>query len=132
MSEVNKDIRNSENLLNYIPYNKLIDVAKKEYVTDFLTYVSGKQNLLPEIAEVLPPEQLFNFLFAFAGQTITVPDQKVILAAFRDMDIYTALVMSPNSSEINRLAAKYQITVQTVKTTVDRVAEALGNASPIK
>lgn len=126
------NLRNSENLLNYIPYTKLVDLAQKEYLADFLTYVSSKQTLLPELAGVLSPDLLFNFLFAFAGQTIVIPDQKTILAAFRDLDIYNCLIAAPTSSEVNRLASKYQLTVQTVKTTADRVAEALGKPSPIK
>lgn len=132
MSDINKEIRNSENLLNYIPYNKLVDLAQKEYLADFLTYVSSKQTLLPEMAGLLPPDLLFNFLFAFAGQTIVIPDQKTILAAFRDLDIFNSLTATPTSSEVNRLAAKYQLTVQTVKVTTDKVAEALGKPSPIK
>jgi len=132
MSQQSDDIKKSENLLNYIPYNKLVSLAKKEYVADFLIYASTKYSLLPEVANVLSPEQMFNFLFAFAGQTINIPDQKAILGAFRDLDIFNSLVINPNSSEVNRLAAKYQVTQQTIKSTVDRVAEALGKDSPIK
>jgi hypothetical protein len=132
MSEVSKEIKNSENLLNYIPYHKLINLAQQEYLIDFLTYTSTKQSLLPEIAEILPPDLLFNFLFAFAGQTITIPDQKAVLAAFRDLDMFNSLTITPTSSEVNRLADKYQLTIQTVKSTIDKVAEALDKPSPIK
>lgn len=125
-------MKNSENLLNYIPYNKLVNLAKQEYISDFLVYASSKYSVLPEVSQVLPPEQMFNFLFAFAGQTITIPDQKAILGTFRDLDIFNSLIANPSSSEVNKLAAKYQVTQQTIKSTVDRVAEALGKSSPIK
>ena len=124
-------LKNSENLLNHIPYNKLINFSKKGYVEAFLVYVSSKHSLLPEIAEVMPPEQLFNFLFAFSGQTIHVPDQKVILDAFRDLDIFDSLTSSPTFAEVQRLSTKYQTSTQTVKSVAERVGKALNKPCSI-
>jgi hypothetical protein len=84
------------------------------------------------MAAVLTPEQLFNFLFAFAGQTVTVPDQKTILASFRDLDIFFSLVDSPTPAEIQSLASKYGTTIQTVKSVAFKVSEVLQKPCPIK
>ena len=126
MSHLKEDkLKHSENFLNYIPYNKVMNFDKEGYLKDFLVYIATKHSLLPEMAEVIPPEQLFNFLFAFAGQTIHIPEQKVILDAFRDMDIFDSLVINSNFSEVQRLATKYQVSTQTIRAAVDRVAAAL-------
>ena len=131
MSAENK-LENSENLLNYIPYNKLVDLSKGHNLENFLTYISSKHSLLPEMAEVIPTEQLFNFLFAFAGQTISIPDQKTILAAFKDLDIFDSLTITPTFAEVQRLANKYNTTVQTVKSVAIKVATSLQKEPPLK
>ena len=125
-------LKHSENFLNYIPYNKVVDFDKKGYLEAFLVYIASKHSLLPEIAEIIPPEQLFDFLFAFAGQTIHIPDQKVILDAFRDMDVFESLTANSNFSEVQRLATKYQTTPQTIRAAADRVALALHKDPPLK
>lgn len=125
-------LKHAENLLNYIPYSKLANLESKEYLEAFFGYVSHKHSLLPELAEIMPTEQLFKFLFAYAGQTINVPDQKVILGAFRDLDIFKSLTDDPSYTEVSRLADKYQLAVQTVRASADRVAAALHKPSPIK
>jgi hypothetical protein len=126
------NLKESENFLSYIPYNKLVDLDNKEYLEAFIKYVSNKHSLLPEMAGILSPEQLLNFLFIFSGQLLSIPDQKTILATFKDLDIFFSLTTNPTSSEIQRLASKYQTTIQTVKVTADKVAEALQKDSPIK
>lgn len=125
-------LKNSENLLNYIPYNKMIDFGDKEYLESFLVYIGNKHTVLPEMGSVMNPEQLFNFLFAFAGQTIHIPEQKVILDSFRDMDIFRSLTINSSFTEIQRLASKYQTTTQTIRAAADRVAIALHKDSPLK
>lgn len=133
MSLPEKDnLKQSENFLNYIPYTKLTDLNKKDYLKTFLVYIANKHSILPEMAEVLSPEQLFNFLFVFSGQLLIIPDQKAIIEAFRDLDIFNSLVTSSNYSEIQRLADKYQLTTQTIKAIVNRVSEVLQKDSPLK
>lgn len=125
-------LRQTENFLNYIPYTKVANLQDEKYLEEFLSYIASKHSLLPEMAKVISTEELFNFLFAFSGQVIEVPDQKSMLAAFRDLDIYNSLVATPSFQEVQRLAAKYSVTTQTIKSASDRVAKTLHKDSPIK
>ena len=121
-----------ENLLNYIPYDKLMDLGDSEHLQVFLVYIAGKNTLVPELAKVLPPKLLLELLFVFAGQDIQVPDKKFMSTAFRDIDIYFSLVKTPSFVEIGRLATKYNTSVQVVRAVSERVAESLGKDPPVK
>ena len=113
-----------ENLLDYIPYNKLIN-RSKNFEEDFLQYISGKYSILPELSSVMEFEQLLRMLYIFSGQSINIPDQKSILTAIRDLDIYYSLSENASSIEITRLAKKYSTTVQTVRSVYEKVVENL-------
>lgn len=122
----------SEKLLDYTPFPKsLPTVNKEEYSAAFLTYVAGKVSLLPELATLLPFDTLVNFLYAFAGQTIEVPDQKTIENAIRDINIYFNVANNPSSDEIKEIAKRYSMPVQSVSLIVKRVSKALGKENPI-
>jgi hypothetical protein len=135
MSPLNKlkeDFSVIENLLNYIPYNKLLDLSNDEQFKAFLVYVSGKNSLIPELAKILPPKILLEFLFIFSGQELGIPEKKSVITAFRDIDIYFCLEKTPTIAEMTRLAGKYNTTPQTVKAVSDRVSFTLGKPAPIK
>src|SRR3974390_1647107 len=113
----------SEKLLDYTPFPKsLSSVSKKEYSEAFLIYVSGKVSLLPELATLLPFDVLVNFLYAFSGQTIEIPDQKSIENAIRDINIFFNVENNPSSDEIKEIAKRYSMPVQSVTLIVKRVA----------
>lgn len=121
-----------ENLLNYIPYDKLVDLSDTERLQAFLVYIGGKNTLIPELAKILPPKLLLELLFVFAGQELQMPDKKIMGTAFRDIDIYFSLVKSPTFVEIGRLASKYNTSVQVVRAVSERVADSLGKEPPVK
>ena len=121
-----------ENLLNYVPYDKLLDLGDSNHLHAFLIYISGKNTLIPELAKVLPPKLLLELLFVFANQELQIPDKKFMNIAFRDIDIYFSLVKAPTFVEISRLATKYNTSVQVVRSVSERVAESLGTQPPVK
>lgn len=118
-------------LSELVPYNNMSQKSAKKVAEDFIKYAGEKYSLIPELAELLSYEQLLNLLYIFAGQKLDIPDQKKILNAFRDLDIYYSICSNPSNNEITRLTIKYDTSFQNIKIIYKRVEEHLGKGPDI-
>jgi hypothetical protein len=118
-------------LSELVPYSSINQKSAKKVAEDFVKYAGEKHSVIPELAELLSYEQLLNLLYVFAGQSLVIPDQKKILNAFRDLDIYYSICSNPTNVEITRLTYKYDTSFQNIKAIYGRVEEFLGKGPSI-
>lgn len=118
-----------DNLVNYIPYNKLTKNTD-EYKELFFTYMSKELDSVVEMGHVIPFDNLVDFLYVFAGKTIKIPEPRVVLNCFRALDIYFSLIEKDNHQEVVRLAQKYSIPTDKVKTIQNNVRLVLEEKNP--
>lgn len=105
----------ADNLVNYIPYDKLIKETD-EYKQLFFKYMEKEYELIHEMGQLINFKELMDFLYVFSGRAIKIPDPKVILSCLRNLDIYFTLKDKEQpSAEINRMAQKYSISTDKVK-----------------
>ena len=128
---IDEGITKTITLSELVPYNNMSQKSAKKVAEDFVKYAGEKYYLIPELAELLNHEQLLNFLYVFAGQSLTIPDQKKILNSFRDLDIYYSICSNPTNTEITRLTIKYDTSFQNIKTIYKRVEDHLGKGPDI-
>jgi len=103
-----------DNLTNYVPYNKLIKNTD-EFKQLFYAYVENELELVQELGELIPFEKLLDFLYVFAGRTIKIPETKTMLNCLRDLDVYYSLQEKNTPQEITRLAQKYGVQTEKIK-----------------
>ncbi len=123
---IDEGITKTITLSELVPYNNMSQKSAKKVAEDFVSYAGEKYSLIPELADLVTYEQLLNILYVFAGQTLSIPDQKQILNSFRDLDIYYSICSNPTNTEITRLTIKYDTSFQNIKTIYKRVENKLG------
>ena len=123
---IDEGITKTVTLSELVPYNNMSQKSAKKVAEDFVSYAGEKYSLIPELADLVTYEQLLNILYVFAGQTLSIPDQKQILNSFRDLDIYYSICSNPTNTEITRLTIKYDTSFQNIKTIYKRVENKLG------
>lgn len=123
---IEEEIIKTITLSEIIPYGNIHQKSAKKVAEDFVSYTGEKYSLIPELADLVTYEQLLNILYVFAGQTLSIPDQKQILNSFRDLDIYYSICSNPTNTEITRLTIKYDTSFQNIKTIYKRVENKLG------
>jgi len=123
---IDEGITKTITLSELVPYNNMSQKSAKKVAEDFVSYAGEKYSLIPELADLVTYEQLLNILYVFAGQTLSIPDQKQILNSFRDLDIYYSICSNPTNTEITRLTIKYDTSFQNIKIIYKRVENKLG------
>ena len=123
---IDEGITKTVTLSELVPYNNMSQKSAKKVAEDFVSYAGEKYSLIPELADLVTYEQFLNILYVFAGQTLSIPDQKQILNSFRDLDIYYSICSNPTNTEITRLTIKYDTSFQNIKTIYKRVENKLG------
>ena len=126
-------IADNINLQAFMPFDAPgYKIKKEDYLRAVLLYIGDKCSLLPELLEVFSLEDTLLFLHIFSGQRINVPKRKQIESGLQDIALYFAVVNNPTLDEINRLAKLNNITSQTVKLIVNRIATLLDQPNPLK
>lgn len=126
-------IADNINLQPFMPFDPPgYKISQRDYLRAVLLYVGDKCSLLPELLEVFSLEDTLLFLHIFSGQKLVVPKRKQIESGLKDIAMYFAVVNNPTAEEINRLAKLNNVTVQTVKLIVGRLATLLDQPNPLK
>jgi hypothetical protein len=122
-----------ETLREYLPFNAPgYKIKEEDFLKAVLVYTTKKFSLLPDLMHILSLSQIITFLNVFSGQTLSIPEHAVIEDNFRDIHIYFAMELNPNSEEIKRLAQLYNIAPQTIRLIVEKVAALLDRPNPLK
>lgn len=107
-------------------------IKQEQFSRLVLQYCASKYTLLPELALVLPFEDLLKFLYAFSGQVLAIPKKKVIESGIHDVVIFFSVKNDPSTRNLESLAKDHDVTSIHIRRIVERVALVLELPNPLK
>lgn len=91
---------------------------------------SDEMQFFPEMLEIFGKESTVSFLDIFAGQTITVPPRDVVELKIRNISMWMTYT-EHGDDVIPALAKKHDITEDSVRSSIEGIAECLSKVGVV-